>query len=201
MDVSEPSVSPEPRPADAPSPSRARTWGALLLVVGLAVLVRQSGLLAHISVDGIQQGVARMGPWGPVAFMLLAAAGVSVGIPGLLFIPGGVVAFGPVMGASLSWLGLLLGCTIAVFWVQKVGGFQAGADDKQGRIQRAMRLARERPVVGVLVVRFLLFASPPANAALALAGVPVAKNVVGTAVGIIPWVVFFTVTTDVVTGG
>ena len=187
-------------PSDTRRSGGARRWAALALLVVVVVGVRQSGALEHITVDGIQDAVAQLGPWGPAVFVLAAAAGVSVGIPGLLFIPGGVVAFGPVLGAALSWLGLLIGCTVAVFWVQKVGGFQNGANDKEGKIQRAMRLARERPIVGVLLVRALLFASPPANAALALAGVPVVKNVVGTAVGIIPWVVFFTLGTDVVTG-
>ncbi len=178
--------------------SFVRPLVALSLLVFFFFGLRSLGVFEQISVENVRQMADSFGALGPVIFVLLAAAGVSLGVPGALFIPGGVVAFGPGYGALLSWWGLVIGSVVAVEWVQRVGGSPLAASENPF-IKKAITLLHRRPILGVIVVRWIVFASPPANAALAFAGVRPFQNALGTLVGVVPLLTMVTFATHSLT--
>ena len=66
-----------------------------VLLAGIACAVIWRG---YLTVPQIQAFVTRMGPWGPVVFVLLYAVGPAFLVPGLPFDLAAGILFGPVWG-------------------------------------------------------------------------------------------------------
>ena len=166
------------------------------LVVGV-VVVAAVGMLASrwasgwITVDAMRAVVEAWGPLGPVAFIAVFVAGFFLPGPELLFAGVGGVLFGRTLGFTYAWIAVVVGTTLTFALVR----FAA-----QASIQRALhgrfpqlaalddRLARHG-VVTVVVLRLVLFLSPPLNWALGAARVATRDYVIGTALGTVPGLV------------
>ncbi len=109
-------------------------------------------------------------------------------MPGLLFVLGGLLAFGPYVGVPVVLLGASCAGTFATWWMRKVGGRSKGppASPIARRIQKRLH---DRPVMAVAMLRMFTRLAPPAHMLLALAGVTPAQNFVGTLVGFAPRVI------------
>lgn len=84
--------------------------GVRLPLIGLAI-VGATLLLGHLvrehlgmplSPEGIQEGVQRLGWWGPVVFFLLTTFRLFLAIPSWLILPVGGLCFGTLMGTALG---------------------------------------------------------------------------------------------------
>ena len=195
-----PPVDASPSPPDAADvPFRQRPWVQrvvmIVVVVALWGVAKQVGLVDAVSLDSIQAG-AREAGWLAVPLYLLAFAGSnSLAVPGILFVVGGLLAFGPVLGTPVVLFGAATAGTFATWWMGKVGGRPVGppASPIARRIQK--RLV-DRPILAVAALRALTRLAPPAHMMLALAGVSPAQNFVGTLVGMAPRVLLVAVFLD-----
>ena len=67
-------------------------------------------------------GLADLGLWAPVVYVLLFAIGTVVFLPGSLFALAGGALFGPVWGAILNLLGATLGASLAFLIARYLAG-------------------------------------------------------------------------------
>lgn len=160
----------------------------IVVVIAVFGIAKVTGLWEAVSLESIQAWVQAAGWLAAPLYVLLFTLGVSIALPGMLFIVAGLLAFGPVLGGFLALVGATSAGTFAVWWYGKVGGKPVGppahpiARRLQGRLG-------QRPVLAVAAVRFVLRMAPPSNMMLALAGVKLHHNAMGTFIGMLPKVV------------
>ncbi len=158
---------------------------AVLVVAGIG---KVTGLWSIVSLDAIQSWTHRAGWLAVPLFLVLFVACNSLAVPGILFVLGGLLAFGPVWGVPVVLVGGASAGTFATWWMRKVGGTSKGppASPIARRIQKRLH---DRPVAAVAMLRLVTRLAPPAHMLLALAGVSPVQNFVGTMVGFAPRVV------------
>jgi uncharacterized membrane protein YdjX (TVP38/TMEM64 family) len=169
-----------------------RPWVQRLLMIAVVLVVagigKATGLWDLVSLDAIQAWTHRAGWLAVPLFLGLFVACNSLAVPGLLFVLGGLLAFGPVLGVPVVVVGGASAGTFATWWMRKVGGKTTGppASPIARRIQKRLE---DRPVAAVAMLRFVTRLAPPSHMLLALAGVSPVQNFVGTMVGFAPRVV------------
>lgn len=83
---------------------------ALLALMGLAWMFRD-----HIRVELLLTQIRALGPWGPLAFILLYGIAPPLFLPGFPLTLAGGVLFGPLWGTLYSLVGATGGATLAFF--------------------------------------------------------------------------------------
>lgn len=188
------------REPDPPARRAAPAWilpAVVLAAAALAYLlvppVRELADRSYAVVAGgdraeLEALVRRLGPWGPAMMLgLLLLQTVVTVIPAALTVLVSVLVFGPVGGAAIAWVGLVLASLLG-YWM----GWALGPVTVERLVGRAT-MARVRRVVGryggwaVLAARVSL--TIPSDALSIVAGVaraPLGPFVLATAVGVIP---------------
>jgi uncharacterized membrane protein YdjX (TVP38/TMEM64 family) len=82
----------------------------LLIFIGLAVAFRR-----HLRVESLLEQIRALGPWGPLAFILLYCIAPPLFVPGLPLTLAGGALFGPVWGTLYSLVGATCGATLAFY--------------------------------------------------------------------------------------
>jgi uncharacterized membrane protein YdjX (TVP38/TMEM64 family) len=82
----------------------------LLVLIGLALAFR-----GHLQVESLLEQIRALGPWGPLAFVLLYCIAPALFAPGLPLTLVGGALFGPVWGTVYSLVGATGGATLAFF--------------------------------------------------------------------------------------
>lgn len=181
------------------APARARAWVrplvALAALLALVALLQLSGLRDRIDVATLRQTLHAAGMGAAALYVALTALGIAIGIPGMIFVLAGVVGFPGPPGAGLALAGATLGCVLAVWWIQRVGGAPL-RDSPRPRLRRVVALLERRPVLGVALLRLVVLMSAPGNAALAFAGVGAWDNARGTLLGLLPAIAVASLSTE-----
>jgi uncharacterized membrane protein YdjX (TVP38/TMEM64 family) len=157
--------------------------GVLLLAAIIALL--SSGALSGLSAEEMKAQLLASGPWGPIGFVIAFGLLQPLGLSSHLFIVAAALVWGPVLGMSLSWLGILVGSTVAfVFarwmgrdWVQK---------RLPARLRRWDNALGQRGFRTVLVMRLLLFTFGPMQLMLGVSTVRFVPFFLGSALGVLP---------------
>jgi uncharacterized membrane protein YdjX (TVP38/TMEM64 family) len=89
-----------------------------VLVTGIALAF---AFRRYLTVTQIQNFVAGLGPWAPIAFILLYAICPAFLVPGLPFDLAAGLLFGPVWGTLYSVIGATAGATVAFLMARTVG--------------------------------------------------------------------------------
>ncbi len=160
----------------------------LLLLASLYAAGSATGLLDVVDLDWIRARVEAAGAWGVLVYLGIFCGAVTLFVPGMIFALAGVVIYGPWLGAPLALLGLALSSSIMVEVLRRVGG-DLLADVKRPLLRRAMAQLHDKPIRSIAVLRLFMMVNPPANTALAVAGVRFRHNLVGTALGMAPAVI------------
>ena len=130
-------------------------------------------------------GAAR-GPWSlPLAVAAFAAL-AFVGTPQIVLIAAAVVAFGPVPGATYSWVGTMVSSVVG-FYLGRTAGARTLERISGDGVRRFMRLVGENGFLASLIVR--LVPSAPfivVNMAAGVTPMRVTHFLAGTGIGIIP---------------
>ena len=95
------------------------------LSLGLAILAGALWLALnrnHVDPALIENAMRALGPWGPVAHVVLFALGTVLFVPGSLLALTGGVLFGPVWGSILNLAGATLGATAAFLAARYLAG-------------------------------------------------------------------------------
>lgn len=135
-----------------------------------AVYLWQTGAVTPTSV---RDWLDSLGPAAPAIFIGAFIAGSFVGLPGMAFVIGGRLAFGPALGFAVGYGGGLLAVSIPFLIARRVR--RAGSDPwrpRQRHLARAFELVETRPFRAVLVLRLVMWFNPPLSYALAFAPVP-----------------------------
>lgn len=160
----------------------------LLLVVGVVatmiVVGRLSGAVEWLSRDNIQQVASDLGVFGVLFFLAAFCVGQLIYDPGIIFIGAAILAYGPIAGGVLSYVGCVLAVTVAFVVVRKVGG-QPLTEVQRPRVRKLLALIDSRPILAVMFLRWGLFIMPPVNYALALSSIRFRHFFIGTLLGLV----------------
>lgn len=147
-----------------------------------------SGLLDAIDIEVIRSTVDAYG-WAGVALFILAFCIFNLlQLPGMLMIVAAIVAWGPLTGGVIGWVGALAAACSTFMVVRAIGG-QALGKIKHPWARRMLEGLERRPIVTMIVLRAVMQAAAPLNATLALTGLRFHRYVLGSAIGLIPPVV------------
>jgi uncharacterized membrane protein YdjX (TVP38/TMEM64 family) len=187
-DPAQPETPPDPAPPGAATPPKTplaawRLATVFLLIAGLWIAGRVTGISDAISTDSIRNFTADAGPWGWLAFIGIFVVGLLVSVPGLIFCAAGILAYGRTSGALLAYIGALAAITVSFAVVRAVGG-QALTAIERPLIKRILARLDRRPILVVAILRVIFFSAPWLNYSLALTQLRFRDHLIGTAIGI-----------------
>lgn len=161
-----------------------------LLLFGAAILL----IFQRDRVDPalIEQTISNLGPWAPIAHILLFALATLLFVPGALLGLVGGVLFGPLWGTIFNLVGATLGATLsflaarylAADWVRRKAG---------GRLQKLLTGVEEEGWRFVAFTRLVpLFPFNLLNYALGLTRIPLSHYVLTSLICMAPGTLAFT---------
>lgn len=140
-----------------------------------------------VTVDGIRRWIASLGPAAPALYVGAFVAGGLVGLPGMAFVLGARLAFGPWWGGVLAYTAGMCSITVpfvAARWLRRPPA--TPWQPRQRWLARALGQLDTHPLRTVLVLRLVLWFNPPLSYALALARVPLRVYLVACALALAP---------------
>jgi uncharacterized membrane protein YdjX (TVP38/TMEM64 family) len=182
MSESEP---PPPNPAPSRLSPRVRIGLAVVLVIGLYVVARATGVLERLDVAAMQRMVADAGAWGFAVFVALFAVGVLLHVPGMVFVAAGMLVYGKLLGFFACLAGAIVAVCASFVMVRAVGGNALGSI-RRPFLRKMLARLDQNPLRWLILLRAVLFISPPLNYALALSSVRFRDYAVGSAIGLVP---------------
>lgn len=160
--------------------------GVFLMLVSMLWLVGHlSGATAGITPTTIREGLLAAGGAGVVAYVISFCIGNLIQIPGMVFLLGGLLTYGPVQGSAIALLGALAAISSSFIFARTVGG-QIEIPESKPRIRRVLSQLEDKPLRTMIVLRVLFWTSPPLNYALALSSVRYPHYILAAAIGMIP---------------
>jgi uncharacterized membrane protein YdjX (TVP38/TMEM64 family) len=162
---------------------------ALLLgLVGLFVAgTAWAYATGRVSAGAIEGWIASLGPLGPAIFAGAFVGGAMIGLPGMMFVIGGRLAFGAETGFPLVYGAGVLACVVPFAAARRLRGDGAARwRPKQRHLQRAFDLIESHPLRAVVLLRLGLWFNPPLSYALAMTEVPARVYVAGCIIGLLP---------------
>jgi len=165
---------------------------AIIALGALLVAGATSGLLdAARDPERVRMLVEATGPLAPALFVTAFATLSPFGMPALFLILGAVLVWPIWLALLLSWAGAvgagLVGFAFARF---------AARDWVEARLPQRLRhldtRVGERPVSTTILIRLFFFLMPPAHWALGVSRIGALPHLIGTSIGMAPWVVLYT---------
>jgi uncharacterized membrane protein YdjX (TVP38/TMEM64 family) len=158
--------------------------GVLLVAfVGGAIYLWRSGA---VTPSAVRDWLDSLGPKGPALFVVAFVAGSFVGLPGMAFVIGGRLAFGPYLGLVLGYGGGLLAVTIPFLVARRFRKSDGPWTPKNKHAARAFGMLETHPFRGVLMLRLVLWFNPPLSYALAFTKVSMRTYVSACAIALLP---------------
>jgi uncharacterized membrane protein YdjX (TVP38/TMEM64 family) len=189
----------ETAPPEAPTRTGWKRWlrPALMLVVigALWLVAEKTGLRKNASAEKLHAFMQRAGAWGVVAYLGAFSLGTMIQVPGTIFLLAARIAYGPLVGGILAYVGAVTAVTVSFVFARTVGG-RAFAEIKWKPVKKLMTHMGDRPVTTIAIVRLIVWMSPPLNYTLAMSTVRFRDYVVGSAIGLLPPVALVMVFSD-----
>jgi uncharacterized membrane protein YdjX (TVP38/TMEM64 family) len=124
-------------------------------------------------------------------FTLLFTLGSLLHIPAMLFVLVAILVYGHLEGALFGYLGVVVAMSINYFAIRTMG-HKVLNEIKSPRLQRMLSKLHSQPLVTIILIRLVFWASPVVNYALAMTSVKPRHYILGSAIGLILPVIFFT---------
>ncbi len=161
---------------------------ALGLVLGACIVAGiWLGRTGHLTQAAIGGWVRSWGPWSAPAFVLAFTLGELLHLPGMLFVFVARAAFGAVVGFFLSYGGSLVAITAPFLLVRGIRTQRERTWQPRWRfLRRLLDNVETHPIRSVLVLRLLLWLSPPLDYALAFTSIRTRDYIIGSALGLAP---------------
>jgi uncharacterized membrane protein YdjX (TVP38/TMEM64 family) len=178
-----------------PAVSAKRALLAVLVAafVGGAVWAYSTG---RMSAGAIEAWLASLGPAAPVMFVGAFVAGAMIGLPGMMFVIGGRLAFGAEAGFALGYGGGVLACLVPFAAGRRLrGGGAAPWQPRNRHLRRVFGMIESHPLRTIVVLRLVLWFNPPLSYALAMTGVSARTYFTGCALALAPVVAIAVLTT------
>ena len=161
----------------------ARLLGVVFFTLSLLVAIRISGLQNHIDLHYLHDLFIANQFRGICIFIALFVLGNLAHLPGWIFLAAAVLALGPVVGASLTYVSALASCSVTFVLIRHIGGDALrGVGGRLG----AWALAQldSHPVRSVTLLRMGLQTLPTLSYVLALSGLRFRQHWWGTVLGL-----------------
>lgn len=168
----------------------SRTWRRVIL--GLFVLAFVVGAIylwrtGAVTPTTVAAWVESLGPAAPALFIAAFVAGSFIGLPGMAFVIGGRLAFGPYVGFAVGYGGGLLAVTVPFIAARRFRHAEStGWQPEQRHLRRVFEMLETHPFRVVLALRLVLWFNPPLSYALAFTKLPVRTYVAACAVALAP---------------
>jgi len=164
----------------------------IAFVVGAVALWRTG----WVTPTGIRRWLDSLGPGAPLIFLGTFIASAFAGLPGMAFVIGGRLAFGPWIGFAVGYTGGLFAVLIPFLLARRLRG--AGSDPwhpKQPRLARVFAMVETHPFRTVLLLRLVLWFNSPLSYALAFGPIPTRVYLAACAIALAPVVALAMVAT------
>ena len=147
-----------------------------------AILLYQRGGLTGKEVAG---WLTEMGGWAPVLFSVAFVVGLLIGLPGVVFIVGARLAFGPFVGFALAYgvgvIGLMVPFAIG-------RGLRSDTHwmPKNKWLAKVVTMIEHRPLMAVIILRLVFWFNSPVAYALATSQLRWRDYVLGCVIALLP---------------
>ena len=192
-----PAAADDAAPVAPAEPPRRRVLSRAVrrVLLGLLVIAFVAGAIylwqtGGVSAGGIRRWIDSLGPAAPVLFVVAFVAGGLIGLPGMAFVLGARLAFGPWWGGALGYLGGMCSITLP-FVTARLLRRQAATPwrPKQKLLARAIDMLATHPIRAIFILRLFFWFNPPLSYALALTPVRFRDYMLGTGLAIAPVVI------------
>lgn len=163
---------------------RRRLWLLLVAIATLIAAARISGVSHGLNAAALEASMRQAGPFGAVVFVGAFVLGVLAYLPGAIFVAAGTLAYGKVLGFALNFSAAVLAMCVSFGVSRAIGGQQLDSKTSP-RIDKLVARIERRPILTLVILRAMLFISPPLNTALALSRIRFRDFAVGSAVGVV----------------
>jgi uncharacterized membrane protein YdjX (TVP38/TMEM64 family) len=153
------------------------------VLIGLYVAGKLTGVLDRVDVTTLRAAVQDAGAWGFALFVALFAVGVTVQVPGAFFVAAAILAYGKTIGYAAALSGSVVAVCVSFAMVRVVGG-RALTSIRRPFIRRILARLDENPIRWLVVLRIIMFVSPPLNYALALSNMKFRDYAIGSTIGL-----------------
>jgi len=177
---------------------RSPLWRLLLLatvLLAIYVIGKTTGLVEQVSIQSIRSTVEEAGAWGVLLFIALFAVGVVAQVPGMLFVAAGILIWGRFYGYFVSLSGAIVAVCASFLMARAIGGEVLSAV-KRPFIRKILAKLDEKPLRVLIILRLVMFISPPLNYALALSKLRFRDFAIGSALGLVTPMVVVTFALD-----
>ena len=140
-----------------------------------------------ITPSAVRDWLRSLGPAAPALFIAAMVGGAFVGLPGMAFVIGGRLAFGPYVGFAVGYAGGMLAVTLPFLLARRVRG--AGQNPwrpKHRWLVRLFDMLETHPFRAVIALRLILWFNPPLSYALAFMTMPARIYIAACAVALAP---------------
>ena len=166
----------------------------ILGILVLALLLLLTGKLTAVGewfvLDNISNTIKSSGTWGLVIFTVLFILGSLLQIPAMLFVLAAILMYGHLEGALVGYLGVVIAMSVNYFVIRAMGR-KVLDEIKNQRLQRMLSKLHNRPLVTIILIRLVFWASPVVNYTLAMTSVKPRHYILGSAIGLILPVIVF----------
>ena len=159
----------------------------LALLVGSAGFAWVTGLHERVEMETIRALVDRAGAWGPVLFIALFGL-EGIGVPGVVFMVAAIAIWPPSLAFLYNFLGAQMAGLVGFGFARWIGRDWV-AERLPENVRRFESRIEDRGLATVVLVRLVFFLAPPAHWALGLSPVRFRDYLLGTAIGMLPWLV------------
>jgi uncharacterized membrane protein YdjX (TVP38/TMEM64 family) len=173
-----------------------------IIIIIIAFVCWYFNLATYVNLEKVRQSVDAAGTFGPPAFIVLCIAGVLLHLPEMILIAIGGVLFGGVRGFIYGWIGSIAGSTITFLFVRYFMKdiFQRKVASRFKYLQNIDAHFVKHGFKTMLVLRLILFMSPPVNWFIAVTRVRFSHYLAGSVLGIIPGVAITAYAADNIAG-
>ncbi len=150
-----------------------------IISVGLMLIGRHPAVSPYFTFETLQRSILDAGAFGVVLFVAVYAAGILMNIPGVIFLFTGFAIYGGFSGIAIGYLATTVSVMLHFAFVRTMAG-KAFSEIRQPFIRRMMANMDDHPIRTTVLLRLVLFVSPPVNYALALSNVRWKHFVIGS---------------------
>jgi uncharacterized membrane protein YdjX (TVP38/TMEM64 family) len=160
--------------------------------VGLLVAISIGGAIylwrtGNMTPTAMRDWLDSLGPAAPLIFIGAMVAGAYLGLPGMVFVVGGRLAFGPYVGFFVGYIGGILAVTAPFLTARLLRRAVAEPMRPRNRwVARAFSQVEHHPFRSVLAMRLLVWFNAPLSYALALTEIRVRDYVAACALALLP---------------
>ena len=147
-----------------------------------AILLYRRGGLTGKEVAG---WLDSMGSWAPMLFSVAFVVGLLIGLPGLVFIVGARLAFGPYMGFALAYGVGVIGMMVP-FAIGRGLRSDTHWMPKNKWLAKVVTMIEHRPLTAVILLRLFFWFNSPVAYALATSQLRWRDYVLGCVIALFP---------------